>query len=1103
MFLLAISVSAQNASVSGTVTDPSGAVVPNANITITNSETGLVRTAVTSGTGTYSIPDLPAGQYDITVEASGFTTVKLAAVTLTVGQSLTENASLQTGQVSQTVQVDETATAPIELETAQLTTVINQKEMQDLPLLTRNPYDLVGLTPGVMMSNSGLGGYSVNGASERNNNFLLDGQDNNDTSVPGIPGGLLQLNPDATQEFQVISNNFLPEYGRNTGAIVNIITKGGTDQFHGDLYEFNRVRAMAARDFFNTTDQPQNPFVRNDFGYSFGGPIKKDKTFFFVNDEWQRFRTTLTTDSTVPTAAYRSGVFNYDGYNVNLANPGSPNNVLGLPLDPTIQKVLGLLPLPNAGNIDALRGTYRFPQTSQTNDATTAFKVDHRFSDKENVSGRFSYFGFGDPNPAYSDIVPGIGGYGQGEQTYAIGLTLESTFTPTLINEARAGFNRAYSSFTCSGVAAVDALGPLDNNGYGTDYVLPGIGTIGCGVLGDSNGQARLTGTYNFDDALTKVSGAHTMKFGADIRWIFENGDDNFGSRPTDSFNLFSTFGQPAVNLDAANPCSASSSNPGCSDLLLQDMAGALLGVVAQQSQTQFFNKTGQQTATDFRKFRQAEYDGFVQDSWKIFPNLTLNVGMRYEFNTVPYEVNNNLSNLFQYTQGPSPFTFQIVGPGTGHQLYNNDFTGFEPRFGLAWDPFHNGKTSVRGGYGIFHDRIFGNLIGNARGNPPFSESFTAFPGAPVTGLPLPPVQTPSATVTDGAYISPVLFQSDMRLPRSQNWNFGIERELANSLVLEVNYVGSHANYLPRVIDGNQPLPQLVQSWIAQGVNPAALQFNTLVLPVSEGGYPSVLNTALFEPSVNQSTGNSTYNSLQAKLNKRYSHGMDFQVSYTYSHAIDDLADPLVPAAGNRSFPRNSFDLNQERGNSDFDLRHRLVFNFSYELPFGKDKAWMNHGPAATILGNWVLSGIGTFQSGHPFDIFSTTDSQHTLLSQRAELVGNPAIPAGADQTETGPPLSAFAQPAIGQIPNLGRNVFTGPTYYDVDAALLKNFTFTERWRLQFRAESYNLLNRPEFAQPDNSIVDTNTFGYSLSTLQREDGTTSNRQIQLGLKLIF
>ena len=556
MFVLAISLSAQNASLSGTVTDPSGAVVPSAKITITNPGTGLVRTAVTSGTGTYSVPDIPPGRYDITVEANGFTTVKLADVTLTVGQTLTQNASLQPGQVSQTVQVDETATAPIELETAQLTTVINQKEMQDLPLLTRNPYDLVGLTPGVMQSNSSLGGYSVNGASERNNNFLLDGQDNNDTSVPGIPGGLLQLNPDATQEFQVISNNFLPEYGRNTGAIVNIVTKSGSNEYHGDLYEFNRVRAMAARDFFNTTDQPQNPFVRNDFGYSFGGPIIKNKTFFFVNDEWQRFITSVTTTSTVPTAEYKSGVFTYNGYNVNLSNPGSPNNVLNLPLDPTMQKALALFPLPNAGDIDPLRGNYRFPQSSRTMTATTAFKLDHRFSDKENVSGRFTYNGFSDPNPAYSDIIPGIGGYGEGAQTYAIGLTLESTFSPTLINEARAGFNKASSSFTCRGVPAVDALGGVDNNGNGTDYVLPGIGTLGCGVLGDSNGQARLTGTWNVDDSLTKVAGAHTMKFGVNLRWIYENGDDNFGSRTTDSLNVFSTFGQPAVNLDPANPCS-------------------------------------------------------------------------------------------------------------------------------------------------------------------------------------------------------------------------------------------------------------------------------------------------------------------------------------------------------------------------------------------------------------------------------------------------------------------------------------------------------------------------------------------------------------------
>ncbi len=346
---------AQTANITGTIKDASSAGVPAATVTAKNNATASVRTATTDNSGSYSIPNLPVGSYDVSVEKAGFSALRFRNLQLTVAQNLTLDGTLDLGVVTQSVEVSGAAVAPIDLEDAQLSNVVESRKILDLPLITRDPYQLVLLSPGAQSTD--LGGFTVNGQRERNNNFLIDGTDNNDAGVPGSPGGVSTINPDSTQEFRVITNNFLPEFGRNTGAIIDIVTRSGSNQFHGDAYEFNRVSAMAARDYFNPSPDPQNPYVRNQFGASLGGPIVKDKTFFFINTEWDRFRTTLTNEAVVPTAAFKSGIFSYDGQQINLANPSSANNALGLPLDSTMQKVLALYPNPNGPAVDSVRGT--------------------------------------------------------------------------------------------------------------------------------------------------------------------------------------------------------------------------------------------------------------------------------------------------------------------------------------------------------------------------------------------------------------------------------------------------------------------------------------------------------------------------------------------------------------------------------------------------------------------------------------------------------------------------------------------------------------------------------------------------------------------------
>ncbi len=533
---------AQTASIAGTIIDATNAGVPGATVTAKNVATGSVRTTATSATGTYSIPNLTVGSYDLTVQKQGFSILQFSSIVLTVAQNLTLNGTLELGTVSQTVEVAGTTVAAINLEDAQISNVVEQRKIVDLPLITRDPYQLVLLSPGSQQVNSSLGGFSVNGQRERNNNFLVDGTDNNDAAVPGIPGGISSLNPDATQEFRVITNNFLPEFGRNSGAIIDVVTKSGTNQFHGDLYEFNRVNAMAARDFFNPSPDPQNPFVRNQFGASFGGPIKKDKTFFFVNSEWDRFRTTLTNEAVVPTAAFKSGIFTADGQQINLAAPGSPNNALGLPLSQTMQKVLALYPNPNGPAVDSIRGIYFFPTGEPQDNASVTARVDHRFNDVYSLSARYIYNGLTTGN-SLDEIIPGIGGVATGQQSHNYSLNFVGAFRANLVNEFRAGLNRTDDAFTCNGSGTIDQTSPLDKFGFGTDYSfntstnVQTISNFGCTALGDSNGQARRAGTWNLVDSLSWIKGRHSIKVGGEFRYIYDNGFDGFGSRPDCRFH--------------------------------------------------------------------------------------------------------------------------------------------------------------------------------------------------------------------------------------------------------------------------------------------------------------------------------------------------------------------------------------------------------------------------------------------------------------------------------------------------------------------------------------------------------------------------------------
>jgi Carboxypeptidase regulatory-like domain len=1137
--LASISVFAQTGAIQGTVSDKSGAVVQGADVVAKNLATGVSSAAKTGSTGLYTFTNLAVGHYGISITKAGFKTYRLDDVELTVAQTLGIDAALEPGAVTEEVIVRASEVPPVDLETSQVSNLVDSREILDLPLITRDPYSLVLLSPGTSQTNA-MGGFTVNGARERNNNFLLDGVDNNDTSVPGIPGGVLSANPDSTEEFRVITNNFNAEYGRNTGAIVDVVTKSGTNSFHGGVYEFGRWNAFGgARDWFNPADQGKmNPYVRNQFGYTIGGPIIKNKTFFFFNQEFQRFRTTLTDVATVPTAAFKTGQFTYNGTPLDITQTGANNATptileqFGVPVvlpaapdDATMQKVFALYPNPTLDDGNGYTGTLLFPSSSQQNSYQAVAKIDHHFTDRQSLSIRYGYDHFFDPNPGHAEALPGnVGGYQEKAINQGLSANLTSTLSNNLINSFSFGWNHIYATFNCTGTSTLDSVIPqVDQFGNGWDFNMDPFTSFGCLAL-VSNGQWRKTGTTSYTDSLSWVHGGHTFKFGGDFRNISEQGPDGFFSRRQVGLATSLNFGLELVQ-----------GAPGNFSFALNDAAAAYYGLVWQDFNAEFFDKTALRQPTDNKHFRQHEYDWFGQDTWKVRSNITLTLGLRYQLDGVPFEEGANFSNLLVDPASAPPLTMSIVGPGTGKSIYSQDYSNIEPRIGFSWDPWKDGKTAVRGAFGIFHDRVFGNLFGNARGNPPFEQDYITNPldtingfygGGINGGFPLPavPETVPSAIIPDGAHLAPVIFDPHFKNSASNNWNFGIQREIPGNNTIDLSYVASKGTHIYREMDGNPPDPTLTAQLVtfcsdptnAFGCTPNTVTKINLYEGADFGVLPfnAVKYNALVQPFFIRSVANSNYNSLQLKLTHRLSHGLQVQGSFTWAHALDDSGDPLVPAAGNRGFPRNSRNLAGEYGNSDNDVRHILVVNYIWEAPIGKGKAYLNHGFAGKLFEGIQFSGITTVQTGHPFDVYSSTDSERTGLSNRGSLIGNPFAAATTNvnpgiktffsnyDPNNYPGFGAFEEPAYGGPGNIGRNHFTGPGFVNFDMVFSKRIRFTERVDMQLRIEGYNIFNHPAFSNPGN-LLGGAFFGQITSTVSRPDATTSARQMQAGLKLNF
>lgn len=1120
-------VQGQTAQISGMVMDPVGAVVPGVQIRAVNRETLVERHASTNSVGLYVLPFLQPGRYQIVMESPGFQTALSQDLTITVDQQLIFNVHLQLGSVFEMVTADAEEIG-VDTSSAEVNNVVSRSQVRNLPLILRDPSQLVLLSAGVNATNSGGHGFSANGGREGNNDYRLDGASINDVEVPSA--GLVSVNPDAIEEFHVTTNGYMPEFGRNNGAIVDVVTKSGTNEFHGGAYEFGRYGIFGARDFFNKAGTPKDGYTRNEFGASLGGPVVKRRTFFFFNYDGSRLATTRTNSAIVPTKAFLSGQFTFTkpdptdpshlvSVPIDVSASQSRMNVLHLALDPAVNRIFRLYPAPTRSLGNGLQGELFFPSRDLTvNDAETV-RIDHNFSSAQSLAIRYSISQDAGTNPLHSDVLPLVGSISAGTRVQLLSVHLTSSLRNNVLSDFVAAGNRLHLSASCSGINQLDSILPRDQFGNGIDLLWPAnLAQWGCFAFGGSKRQERSSGALTLSEHLASVAGRHTFKMGLEFADSYSNNSSSFGSRPSLTFDNFTSFGIPAIRTGV--PIADS-------DPILQDMIWALFGEVSFETAAQFFSPSGKRLPTDELDMRMQDLGIFAQDSYKVLPKLSLNFGVRWNLTGVPYDAHHRLSTLRpEQLNGPAPVTFQRVGVG-GTTLYPKDWFALQPRIGVAWDPLKSGKTSIRASYGVYRDRPFFAIADSARINPPFTEALSSAvfqPGANgFTGTTLsnvqPPVSlNPSATVNPMAMLLPSVIDPHLRLPYNQTWTLGLQREVSGNLLLDINYVGVQGKRLFRTVDGNQPTPRLVAELRAFCSHPNP--FNCFDAPTSstvQGAnlfngaelgllpFDAVRNNAFFHATVFQASASSNYNALQSMITKRLSHGQLLQVSYTWAHEIDDAAAPIGFTSTSQPFPANSYDLRAEHANGALDVRHSLVANYTAELPLGRRKAHSNRGFSGRVLEGWSLSGIVTLTGGFPYDIFTVRDSDGTggLALARADY--NPHAKRVIVQeaiTQTGPNPSLFSAPPFGRSGNLSRNAFRGPSIYNWDTAWTKITKINERVGLEFRSEIYNVFNRVTFTPPSNIIEDPR-FGQSSSELGRNDGTSGARQLQFGLKLNF
>jgi hypothetical protein len=1043
-----------SAQVEGTVHDSSGAVIPNASVSIKNTATGIERTTTSNASGVFNLPDLQPSVYELTISAPGFASQRREAIELTVGAQQVVNVTLSASAVSSSVEV--TAAPPaIELASASLAGVEDSRATRELPLNGRDWTQLATLQPGVSSirtqntlngssSNRGSRGFgsevSIGGGRPTQNNYFLDGISENDytNGVPGSVSGLA-LGVDAIQEFSVLTNNYNASYGGTSGGVVNAITRSGTNSFHGDAYEFLRNDALDARNFF---DGAKPPFRRNQFGVAAGGPIHHDKTFFFFNYEGLRQALTGTSIATVPSAAARAG---------NLSTGK-------VTVSPAIVPYLALWPLPNGpllGTGDT--GQYIFTAKSPANENAGSARVDHTISTKDSLAGAYSI------DDGSTQVPDGLNSLFVGSTLRRNTASVSEThvFGPDVVNVFRAGMNRvtAHALNTSPGnnpVAADPALGILP--GRDAPYLtVPGVTSY----TGGSNGLAATNfwfTNFQFYDDLSIQRGKHAIKVGADlIRYRY--------------------------NLQVASTPNGEYDFNSLSDFIANQKVTAFYADVF------YLGGQARLSGTGFpeRGLRQNAFGGYIQDDYRLLPNLTVNIGLRYESSTVPTEVNGLLSNLRD---------IYSTNLNIGQSLFQNPtHLNFEPRVGVAWDPFKDGKTSVRAGFGVFDVLPLVYEVAMLQGyGGPFSSLVTL-------------INPPTGSFPNGGYNTIVSLNGanlpvrepsiEYNPPRNyvMQWNGSVQRAVLPNTTLLLAYAGSRGVHMFSIFNDADIVPPTL--------TPQGYLWPS---PVGSG---TRLNPKV--GSIRQLTwgDSSVYDSFQTRLQKRFSRGFQVQGSFTWQKSIDGFSSSLFPTQFQNSTTTLFINRHLNRGPSDFNVGRVAVIDGLWDLPGLTDAPAV----AKAIVNGWEVGGIFAANDGLPFTPLISGDAVGENSSGSYAVPNRVSGPACTSLINPGNPTHyinlacySFPSPAT-LLGNTGRNSIIGPGLAELDFSLKRSFpihAISESARLQFRAEAFNLANRANFEPPLPNNKLYNAKGTPLATAGVITSTsTTSRQLQLALRLTW
>jgi Carboxypeptidase regulatory-like domain/TonB dependent receptor-like, beta-barrel len=1108
-------------SIVGTVKNPEGAVVPNAEITIIHEQTNRTLTVMTNSEGYYASAPLGVGTYRVEAKMSGFRRAFRGGIVLQIQQTAVIDFTLELGAVSEEVEVK--AEAPVlESTTTTLGKVVDNRQIGDLPLNTRNVYSLIFLTPGVTGSignNYNSLSYSVNGARPTMMDTVIDGVTASFPTVNGFTGISIFPSVDAIQEFKVMGATYPAEFGRSLGSVLNVVFKSGTNQFHGSAYEFLRNSVFDANNFFeNRAGRPLGSFKRSQFGGHATGPIIRDKTFFMGSYEGLRARSFASSIRTVPTIEQRNGdfskTFNQAGALIRVFNPfttrasGSgfirdqfPENKIPKDrIDPVVLNILKYFPLPNQpGDQFTNANNYASSGSAQTNLDNYDFRIDHRISENQTFFARYSH--------RYTQDVP-LKAFPE-ELTVAEGRVIQEnrarnfvaeyayTLSPSMVLTARLGFARTLFVFSNQGLGfKPSSLGlPAAIDSVVDRQMFPAIGVSGMTSLGGNDHRFNAFMSYPFVATLTRAQGKHNWKYGGEVRLIRVN---VWEARNAGTFNFNAGFTQ------GPNPTTASNSAG-------LGFASFLLGA----------GTTGNTLIQGWKNVAAQSfyYAGYAQDDWRITQKLTLNLGVRYDLDT-PRTERYNRMNFFD-PDAPSPLASKVpqfpnlkggvrfVGvDGNSRSQYNTDTNNLAPRLGLAYQ--FNQKTVIRAGY----SHIFGPSNQAAQGTVgpfgfrieypwqttndngltpfnllrnPYPLGFRALPGA-ADGL----------LTQAGANLQSVL--QDTITPWSQQWNLNIQRELPWQMSLEVAYVGTRGLQLSRNGEDGLSLNQLDPQYLSLG---SALnqQVDNPFFGLGTGGFfasPKISRGQLLRPypqftdiiPLYSSGASSNYHALQVSFSKRLSRGILINGNYTWAKNIEEGLTH-----------QDSYNIRGDRGLTTIDIAHRFVISYLYELPFGKGRKFGANAPGLldAIIGGWQFNGITTFQSGTPLTITANNTAGLFNPLTRPNTNGkDPRLSGKVDERlnkyfDT----TVYSQPAAFTFGNVGPTVnIRNDGVKNFDLSLFKQFAPIERMRIQFRVEALNAFNTPRFGSPTTSVTST-TFGQITSQ------ANSPRQLQFGLKLLW